>query len=944
MQSNRLTGFLPRHIHAIASLLAIALLVCLPASEVQAQRGRVNGPVDNSHRTVLQGHIAPRLLDATDQGPIDPAEVLPYVTLVLRRTAAQQADLEQLLANQQNPSSPDYHRWLTPEQFANRFGAAQADIDQIAAWAQQQNLNVAAVARSRSWVALSGPAGQFEKAFAAQIHRYQANGRMHYANATEPSIPAAFAPLIAEIHGLNDFRLHAPRHRTAPFQPAYNSSHGANIHYLAPDDVAVIYNVKPLLDAGIDGTGQKIAVVGQSNINISDSQQFRSYFGLAANDPQLVLVPGSRDPGIVSGDADESNLDIELAGAVARKATVLFVYSNDVVNSAAYVIDQALAPVLSMSYGACEAETSKSSAKYQQFLAQQAVAQGITWVNASGDSGAADCVGDTTSRTNYGLQVDLPAAVPEVTGIGGTTFNEGSGTYWASANSSSNASALSYIPETAWNDSAADGTAASTGGGASIYWTKPSWQSGPGVPADGARDVPDVSLSGSADHDGYMVYTGGKITIFGGTSTGAPTFAGMLALLNHYLVANGLQSQPGLGNINPTLYALAQTTPAVFHDVTTGDNIVNPCPARLRTCTATPVGFTAGPGYDQVTGLGSVDAYALVMAWHSGGGALLRANAALTLAASDHAFVSSGSTVLTATVKSFNGGTPSGTVEFFFGTTSLGSVALEGGTASLVINGSQLPLGSNSITVQYSGDTSYNPATSSITLTVAAPPTAAPSLAGFGNGASFRQVYAPGMILSIFGNQLAPATESAQSLPLPAKLAGVSATINGVTAPLYYVSPSQVNLQVPYETPVGGNVTLTINNNGQSSSTTLRLAAAAPGIFVDANGAPLPNTTAVRGSVVTLYITGDGAVSPALATGATPASGTPATSLPKPVQAVTVTVGGVNAPIQFIGIPSGLAGVTQINYQVPSNVAAGAQTVVVTVGGVASPAATLAVQ
>jgi len=178
-------------------------------------------------------------------------------------------------------------------------------------------------------------------------------------------------------------------------------------------------------------------------------------------------------------------------------------------------------------------------------------------------------------------------------------------------------------------------------------------------------------------------------------------------------------------------------------------------------------------------------------------------------------------------------------------------------------------------------------------------------------------------------------------VPLPSTLVGVSAAINGVAAPLYYVSPGQLNIQIPYETATNSAAVLTVNNNGQAASATFRVAAAAPGIFTDQNGAPVPDTSASRGHVITMFITGDGAVSPPLATGATPAAGTPVGNLPKPTQAVTVTVGGVKASIQFIGIPSGLAGVTQINYQVPAQIATGTAAVVVTVGGVSSAPANL---
>ncbi len=922
--------------------VTLGLLLSIPATRVSAQRRRVFGPIDNSRRVALRNHISPRIQGGTDQGDLDRARILPYVTMLFKQSPSQEADLDQLLANQQNPSSPEYHKWLTPEQFADRFGASQEDVDQVVGWLKQQGLNVMAVGRGRNWVAFSGEAGLVEKAFATPIHRFMVDGKSHFANVAEPSIPAAFEPLVEAIHGLNDFRLRAPRR----LDPRYNSPKTGS-HYLAPDDLSVIYDIKPLLDAGFDGVGQKLVVVGQSGIDLSDVQQYRGAFGLPANDPQLVLVPGSKNPGIVSGDVDEANLDLQLSGGVARNATIYYVYSNDVVTSAQYAINQNLAPVLSMSYGLCEAFTSSGDARFEQSLARQGNAQGITWVNASGDSGAADCV-NGSSGGGYGLQVDVPAAIPEVTGVGGTTFNEGSGNYWATTNSSTLSSALSYIPETAWNDSARAGSPTASGGGASTFWAKPYWQDVPGVPANGARNVPDISLSASVYHDAYMFYSGGSLGYVGGTSVGTPVFAGLLVLLNHYLVTNGTLSNPGLGNINPHLYGLSQIAPEAFHDVTTGDNIVNPCTRIGRNCDSTPVGYSAGPGYDQVTGLGSIDGYNLVSAWTSAGGAITRISTTTKLAASDGILITSSSVTLTATVTATSGGTPTGTVEFVMGSQTLGTGTLaaagSAATASLVVSGTRFAIGPNTVNAQYGGDSSYEASTASFTLTVTPPPASPPAIGGLTNAASFQQAYAPGMIASIFGSRLAPGTESAQSLPLPVKLAGVTVTVNGVAAPLYYVSPGQLNVQIPYETPVNSVVTMTISNNGLTASTTLRAAAAAPGIFTDASAAPVPDASLTRNGIGTLFITGDGAVAPALATGATPAAGTPLGSLPKPTQSVTLTVGGATAAIQFIGIPSGLAGVTQINYQVPANAPLGAQPVVVTVGGVASPGAMLTVK
>jgi len=942
MQSHRLPGSRLSLKNATGSLSAIAVLLLIFASLVSAQRGRINGPIDNSRRVALSGHVNPRARAEYDQGRVDPSQVLPYVSLIVKQTAQQQADLEQLLAEQQDPSSPNYHKWLTPEQYADRFGASQDDLNQVAAWLQQQNLTVVGTARGRNWIAFRGTAGQIESAFGTPIHHYQINGELHYANATDPTIPAALQNLVGSIHGLTDFRMRARLTRKEVLKPNYNSSRGS--HFLAPEDVATIYDVRPLYGAGIDGTGQSIVVVGQTNIKLSDIELYRTFFNLPSNDPTLKLVTGQPDPGIVSGDEDEADLDLEFAGGIAPNAKIFYVYSGDVEVSAQYAVDQNLAPILSMSYGLCEALTGTADARNQRSLAQQASAQGITWIAASGDSGAADCV-DPTLRTNYGLQVDVPSAIPEVTGVGGTTLFENGGNYWASTNDSNHASAISYIPEVVWNDSVQDGSPSSSGGGASTFFAKPSWQTGDGVPSDGARDVPDISLSGSADHDGYLMYSQGAQSVVGGTSVGAPTFSGIIALVSQYLASKGISTQGGLGNINPKLYALAASSPSVFHDVVNGDNKVDPCPGRApRTCDPTTIGYAAGPGYDLATGWGSVDAYNLAVSWLGSGNAISKGSVTLSLSSSDLAIPSNVSLTLTATLKAANGGSPTGTVTFTSGIVALGTANVSGGTATIAVNGSQLALGSNSVSAQYSGDSSYNGASGSISITVATPSTGTPSITSASNGASFKASYAPGMIVSVFGSQLAAVTGSAQTVPLPAKLGGVSVAINGVTAPLYYVSPTQLNVQIPYETPVNSNVQLTVTNNGQTASTTLRLAAAAPGIFVDSNGAPVPNTSATRGSIVSLYITGDGAVTPALATGASPSASTALSNLPKPTQSTTVTIGGVSATIDFIGIPPGLAGVTQINYLVPANAPTGAQPVIVTVGSVPSAAATLTVR
>jgi uncharacterized protein (TIGR03437 family) len=923
----------------------VAAILC--AGSAVAQTSRITQPVDNLQRSVVAGSLHPKALAAAqagnDQGRVAPSLELPYITLTIAPSASQQADLEKLLVEQQTPGSPNYHRWLTPEEYGQRFGASDADLSKITQWAQQQGLQVISVARGRNSIAVSGTAAQVEAAFQTQIHSYLVDGQTHFANASEPSVPTAFASMVKGIRGLNDFRM-KPRLRpslskSSSIKPNYTGGQG--IHYIAPGDFATIYDVTPLYAAGINGTGQKIAIAGQIEVNLSDIEQFQSMFNLPANDPQMLLVPGSRNPGSnsTSGDLAESDLDLEWSDAVAPNATTIFVYSSDVMTSLQYAIDQNLAPVVSVSYGSCEPETPGSEYNAYAQWAQQGNAQGITWFAASGDDGAADCA----DSQNPGLAVDLPGSVPEVTSVGGTEYVEGTGTYWNATNNANGASALSYIPETTWNDSAEDGEPSASGGGASILFPKPSWQTGPGVPADNARDVPDVSLNASDDHDGHLVYTSGSLQVYGGTSVSAPSFAGLTALLNQHLGSGGV------GNINPNLYALARSNSSIFHDVTTGNNIVTiSCPRREPNCTASAVGYYAGVGFDQTTGLGSVDAYKLVMGWNGGSVTAPPPTAPtvnVTLLSNLSTVATNEVVYLMATVTSTNGTTPSGSVSFSIGEASLGSAILSGSagtaTATLAVNGLQLPMGSGTITANYNISGS-----ASVTVSVTASgsgSSAVPAVTSVSNGASFKSSFAPGAVLSVFGSQLSPVTQSASSVPLPLSTSGVAVLVNGIAAPLYYVSPSQLNVQIPYETTLNNSAVLSINNNGQVTTHTFEVAAAAPGIFTNSSGALVPTASAALGQEIAFYVTGVGAVSPAISDGAAPAASTALADLPKPAETTTVTIGAANAAIDFIGIPSGLVGVTQINVQVPNGIPAGAQPVVVTVDGVASAPATITI-
>ncbi len=877
-------------------------------------------------RTLIFLLLAPALLaqrvpaNAQDIGPADGSLAIEAVTLRLEPSPAQRDALQHLLAAQQNPASADFHRWLTPEQFADRFGLSRSDVAKAAAWLNSQGFRVDSTARGRLWITFSGSAGQFESAFGVRMRRYRLNGRVHYANANEPVMPPALKGLASGLRGLDNFPVKTPA------KPLFTTTNG---HFLVPDDIATIYDTASLVKSGVTGSGITIGIPGGSTIQVSDIDTFRAKYNLPANEPQVVLV--GTNPGTVSEAQLEAVIDIEWSGAVAPNASIVYAYAQNLKNAELYLIDNNLVQVMSSSYGGCETQGSASD----NLEAQQANAQGITWLASTGDTGAAFC--DTGTLAAHGLTVAEPASYPEVTSVGGTTLNEGSGNYWSAANGPNSGSALSYIPEVAWNDSTLSGMLTASSGGASALFVKPLWQNSPGVPADGARDVPDVSLAASADHDGYQIVSSGQFYTYGGTSLSTPVFAGMVALLNHSLILRGILSKPGLGNINPTLYGMARNAPNLFHDVTQGNNLV-PCQAGSPNCNNGTLGYFAGPGYDLVTGLGSVDLAALAAQWIVP--AAVPSNVTVTASPNP-----SYTPHVNITLSESNGGATtltgftigsqdvSSQIVNFFGTATIepyDSISASIGFSSLTVPSTPVftfsgkdPGGrtwSQQVPVQF----------------LPAQAATAPTIVGVSNGASFKPVFAQGMIASVFGTNFSTGTQAASSLPLPVSLQGVSAAINGNVAPLYFVSPGQVNLQIPYGTATGP-ATVSITGTSGTATFPITIQANTPGLF-SASGALVPYSTGKHGDTLLAFITGEGAVSPAIATGATPSPTTPYTQLPAPIASVAVTVGGVNAPIAFAGIPSGLAGATQINFVIPAAAPTGLQPVVVTIGGISSPA------
>jgi len=929
---------MPRRLLGCLALIGFSPAVC-------AQPNRITAPIDNSRTVTLRSRALRFVNPNHDLGQVENDFLNAGITLKLARSAAQQADLDQLLLAQQNPSSPQFHRWLTPEQFAGRFGASESDLAQIEQWLRAQGFAVDYTARSRTYLKFSGTAQQVRNAFHTRIHRYRDAGRVHYANASEPSLPAALAGLVAGIGGLDDFRPQ-PLYRAA--LPQLNGSRGT--HDIGPADFAAIYDVTPLYNQGIDGTGQKIAVVGQAGIVASDIDAFRAKFGLGATNLQMVLVPGL---GTAFGNAQsvvEADLDIEWAGAVAPKATIVYVYGPDAwEDAAAYAIDQQLAPVVSASYDyGCELYDLIDLGQWRA-MAQEANAKGITILVATGDIGAAGCEFLDTPvpvLAQSGLGVAEPASIPEVTAVGGTEFNEGGDVYW-----NSDGSAQGYIPERAWNDTPLIGVFDATGGGASIYFAQPPWQTGSGVPGDGMRHIPDLSFPASPVHDPVYIYNNGAAALVGGTSCATPMMAGVVALLNQYAVTNGLTAQPGMGNINPALYRLAQTAPQAFHDVFDGDNMV-PCADASPDCAGGFLGWTAGPGYDSATGLGSLDVANFVTSWSSAAAvnasvvASINRNPVFQGTPDAHGnqwqfqlrLTEEAGVGATLTGFTINGADYSAQIATLFGSASIPA----GGSIFASYGFQTLPDPSN-VVFGFSGvDAAGAPWSTALTVPFEGPQTAL-TVAGISNAASGQQAFAPGMIVSVYGAGLGDFEQVAGATPLPAMMAGLEAWVYSrggafISTPLYYVSPNQVNLQIPYGLNLGP-ATLVVGGPWGGTSVDFTLSASAPGIFMFQDGSVNPSRTARAGDEVVMFITGDGLASPPLTAGWTPGAG----EAPVPQLPVSITVGGIAVapPFAFIGIPSWSVGVTQINFNIPGNVPSGPQPVVVTVGSASSLPATI---
>jgi subtilase family serine protease len=621
----------------------------------QTSQVRLPRALDASPRAVLAHSRTPRVRAAEDLGALAPETRVSGVTLVFRRSATQEAELQQLLSGLQNSSSPMYHQWLTPSTFAARFGVADADILTAGDWLTAHGLHVDNIASSRDRITFSGTAAQLQSAFGAELHHYQVDDTVHLAPAADLTLPAPLAAITAAVLHLSDFRPLPAWQVNTRVTPNYtDSSTGA--HYLLPPDLGVMYDFVPANIAtnqsSITGTTQ-VAVVGQSYVNMGPDGPLYN-FGIYSTSvgPYTnaipILVPGSGVEAISLGDEAESEIDLEYINTAGASPGPFFVFVGDnrtysVLDALSFVITEDLAPVVSISYGVCEPLMIATELNQWNALFEQAAAQGQTVVASAGDSGSTACARENavtgiTTAQQEAPAVSFPASNPYVTAVGGTqmtagTFAAGNTQYWGPfAYSASPESLLSYVPEEAWNEGSAQNGILAGGGGSSSYYLRPPWQSSyPGMPAGTYRLLPDIALQSSVASPGFVFCTSdaslfaqegqtsscsngllgsnGRVTTAGGTSFAAPIFAGIVALLNT------AQRGAGLGNINAQLYNLAAVPAAyasAFHDITSGTIA---CVAGAECNPVGQEGYAAKTGYDEATGLGSIDFNQLLAAW-----------------------------------------------------------------------------------------------------------------------------------------------------------------------------------------------------------------------------------------------------------------------------------------------------------------------------------------
>ena len=632
-------GFLkiPARLSGLLFLAGFALPVFLAVSAARAQTAQFRA---------LEDHVPSWANDANFVEAVPASQRVSGLELVLARSAERQQAFEKLLADQQNPASPEFHHWLTSQEIGARFGLADEQIELIRGWLESEGLQVDWVSPAKNFIGFSGAAGDVGRVLQTNLNYYRVNGVRKRSISSAPILPADIASAVKSIHGLYEIDEKPMVHArlVSGARPLVTGSNGSQLEYfVGPADFARIYDVP----ASLNGSGITVGIVGEARTDSADFTYFQQATATSFADP-TEIVPTAYDgvdPGppyttqqaqsVDIGDQLEATLDVLRVSTIAPKAKVLLVVataaSGGIGDGLDYLINSTPVPakVINVSFGACESGVSPGDVSGVDSLFSQAAMEGISVFVAAGDSGASGC--DTAFTT--------PPATPQanspnylcsssyVTCLGGTEFNDTANPsdYWNPGNGAGLESALQYIPEGGWNepkDSSGNVQVAASGGGVSQYISTPSWQTGKGVPsARTGRYTPDIAFD-AAGHDGYfgcMAAAGGSCTSGGnpfvdffGTSAAAPDMAGITALLDQKLGGKGQ------GNLNPEIYSLAAAAPSIFHDVTVATSGVSGCTVKTASmcnnsapgpsgASGGQAGYLVGTGYDEVTGLGSLD-------------------------------------------------------------------------------------------------------------------------------------------------------------------------------------------------------------------------------------------------------------------------------------------------------------------------------------------------
>jgi len=472
------------------ALLALALaagqLCCAPSAKpISRSLPVITGSVDEAQLVKLSGNVRPEALNpAYDLGRVDDSFVAEHMLLQLQRAPQVEQAFEQLIERQTKPGSPDFHNWLTPAQIGEQFGPADEDVDQVAHWLTSHGLQLNNISPARNVIDFSGTAAQLRETFHTELHALNVKGERHVANVSDPQIPAALAPVIVGVMSMHDFRPQS--HVARRSHPDYNAGSGLNL--VVPEDLATIYNLNPLFDAGVTGEGVTLAVLEDTDVfsppvdagpgvtPTDDWNTFRRTFGLSgytagtftqihpppASGPNNCLPPGVD----TSGAASEAILDAEWASASAPAATIELVACANtmtfgVMIALQNVVNSNATPpsVVSISYGGCEAGNGAADNAGVKAIYQQATAEGISIFVSTGDSGAAGCDSGGENAATGGIAVSGLSSTPYNVAVGGTdfadTYQRKTSTYWAAQNTANFGSALSYIPEIPWNGSCA---------------------------------------------------------------------------------------------------------------------------------------------------------------------------------------------------------------------------------------------------------------------------------------------------------------------------------------------------------------------------------------------------------------------------------------------------------------------------------------------------------